>query len=73
MTQLSMVLGPIGYCTDINSKIIPHPIRVGFFRGMKKLDDMLYESRNASIAALFNIVIMPLAEYANRRYQLPAE
>lgn len=73
MTQLSMVLGPIGYCTDINSKIIPHPIRVGFFRGMKKLDDLLYESRNASIAALFNIVIMPLAEYANRRYQLPAE
>lgn len=73
MTQLSMVLGPIGYCTDINSKIIPHAIRVGFFRGMKRLDDMLYESRNASIAALFNIVIMPLAEYANRRYQLPAE
>ena len=73
LTQLSLVLGPIGYCTDINSKIIPHPIRVGFFRGMKKLEDLLYESRNASIAALFNIVIMPLSEYANRRYQLPAE
>lgn len=73
MTQLFMVIGPIGFCTDINSKIIPHPIRVGFFRGMSKLDDFLYESRNASIAALFNIIIMPLAEYANRRYQLPAE
>lgn len=73
MTQLCMVLGPIGYCTDINSKIINKPITVGFFRGMSKLDDMLYESRNASIAALFNIVIMPLAEYANRRYQLPCE
>lgn len=73
MTQLCMVLGPIGFCTDINSKIINKPITVGFFRGMSKLDDMLYESRNASIAALFNIVIMPLAEYANRRYQLPCE
>ena len=73
MTQLCMVLGPIGFCTDINSKIIPKPITVGFFRGMSKLDDFLYESRNASIAALFNIVIMPLAEYANRRYQLPCE
>lgn len=73
MTQLCMVLGPIGFCTDINSKIIPKPITVGFFRGMRKLDDFLYESRNASIAALFNIVIMPLAEYANRRYQLPCE
>ncbi len=73
MTQLCMVLGPIGFCTDINSKIIPKPITVGFFRGMRKLDDLLYESRNASIAALFNIVIMPLAEYANRRYQLPCE
>ena len=73
MTQLCMVLGPIGFCTDINSKIINHPITVGFFRGMRKLDDFLYESRNASIAALFNIVIMPLAEYANRRYQLPCE
>lgn len=73
MTQLCMVLGPIGFCTDINSKIIPKPITVGFFRGMSKFDDFLYESRNASIAALFNIVIMPLAEYANRRYQLPCE
>ena len=73
LTQLSMVIGPVGFCTDINSKIIPHVIKPGFFRGMSKLDDMLYESRNASIAALFNIVIMPLAEYANRREQLPAE
>lgn len=73
MTQLCMVLGPIGFCTDINSKIIPKPITVGFFRGMNKFDDFLYESRNASIAALFNIIIMPLAEYANRRYQLPCE
>lgn len=73
LTQLCMVLGPIGYCTDINSKIIPSPIRVGFFRGMSKLADMLYESRNASIAALFNIVIMPLSEYTNRRTQLPCE
>lgn len=73
LTQLSMVLGPIGFCTDINSKIIPKAIRVGFFRGMGKLDDMLYESRNASIAALFNIVIMPLSEYTNRRTQLPCE
>ena len=73
LTQLSMVIGPVGYCTDINSKIIPHPVKPGFFRGLSKLDDMLYESRNASIAALFNIVIMPLAEYANRREQLPAE
>lgn len=73
LTQLSMVIGPIGYCTDINSRIIDCAIRVGFFRGMSKLDDMLYESRNASIAALFNIVIMPLSEYTNRRTQLPCE
>lgn len=73
LTQLSMVIGPVGFCTDINSKIIPHPVKPGFFRGISKLDDLLYETRNASIAALFNIVIMPLAEYANRREQLPAE
>ena len=32
LTQLSMVIGPIGYCTDINSRIIDCAIRVGFFR-----------------------------------------
>lgn len=73
LTQASMVLGSIGYCTDINSKIIPSAIRPGFFRGMRKFDDLLYESRNASIAALFNLIIMAISEYANRRYLLPAE
>lgn len=69
LTQLCMVIGPIGYCTDIDSHIFPEPIRTGFYHGMTKMWQVAIESRNASIATLFNDIIMPLAEYSNRRYQ----
>lgn len=70
MPQMQMVIGPIGYCTDINSAIQPRPIRVSFHQGMTKLWEYGIESRSASIASLYNELIMPIAQYANRGYQL---
>lgn len=73
LTQLTMVVGPIGYCTDIDSNIFPEPIRVGFYHGMTKMWQMAIESRNAAIATLYNDIIMPLSEYSNRRYQFAGQ
>lgn len=70
MMQMTMVIGPIGYCTDINSSLFPRPLRWGFYEGNAKLWEMAIESRNASIASLYNELIMPESQYANRRYQL---
>lgn len=70
MMQMQMVVGPIGYCTDINSSLFPRPLRYGFYEGNTKLWEMAIESRNASIASLYNELIMPESQYANRRYQL---
>lgn len=70
MMQMTMVVGPIGYCTDINSSLFPRPLRWGFYEGNSKLWEMAIESRNASIASLYNELIMPESQYANRRYQL---
>jgi len=70
MMQMTMVVGPIGYCTDINSSLFPRPLRWGFYEGNAKLWEMAIESRNASIASLYNELIMPESQYANRRYQL---
>ena len=70
MVQMTMVVGPIGYCTDIDSSLFPRPLRWGFYEGNTKLWEMAIESRNASIASLYNELIMPESQYANRRYQL---
>lgn len=70
MMQMVMVVGPIGYCTDIDSSLFPRPLRWGFYEGNSKLWEMAIESRNASIASLYNELIMPESQYANRRYQL---
>lgn len=70
MMQMAMVVGPIGYCTDINSSLFPRPLRWGFYEGNAQLWEMAIESRNASIASLYNELIMPESQYANRRYQL---
>lgn len=70
MQQFVMMVGPIGYCTDIDSSLFPHPLRCGFYEGNAKLWEFGIESRNASIASLYNELIMPESQYANRRYQL---
>lgn len=70
MGQMQMVVGPIGYGTDINSRVFPHPNVNSFFEGSNELWQYAAESRNASIATLYNALIMPISQYANRRYQL---
>lgn len=70
MVQMQMMVGPVGYCTDINSSLFPRPLRCGFYEGSAKLWEFAIESRNASIASLYNELIMPISQYANRRYQL---
>lgn len=72
MMQMTMVVGPVGNCTDIDSSLFPHALRWGYFEGHAQMWEMGIESRNASIASLFNDLIMPEAQYANRRYQLVA-
>lgn len=73
MLQMVMVVGPIGYCTDIDSTIFPYPLRHGFYEGSNELWQYAIESRTASIATLNNELIMPEAQYANRRGQLQAQ
>lgn len=73
MMQMQMVVGPIGFCTDIDSSLFPRPIRTGFYEGSAHLWEFAIESRNASIASLYNELIMPESQYANRRYQLFAQ
>lgn len=73
MMQMQMVVGPIGFCTDIDSSLFPRPIRTGFYEGSAKMWEFGIESRNASIASLYNELIMPESQYANRRYQLFAQ
>ena len=70
MMQMQMVVGPIGFCTDIDSSLFPRPLRYGFYEGNAELWEMGIESRNASIASLYNELIMPESQYANRRFQL---
>lgn len=73
MLQMVMVVGPIGYCTDVNSSIFPYPITSGFYEGSNRIWQYAIESRTASIATLNNDLIMPEAQYANRRYQLQTQ
>lgn len=70
MNQMAMVVGPIGFTTDVNTKLFPNPLRNGYYRGGNELWEMLVESRNASIATIFNALNLPLSQYANRQYQL---
>lgn len=70
MPQFQMMVCAVGYCTDIDSSLFPRPIRTGFYEGSARLWEFAIESRNASIASLYNELIMPIAQYANRRYQL---
>lgn len=70
MQQMQMVIGPIGFGTDINSNIFPYPIVNSFYEGNNQLWQMAIESRNASTAILYNELVMPTSQYANRRYQL---
>ena len=69
MLQMVMVVGPIGYCTDVDSTIFPYALRHGFYEGSNMMWQFAVESRSASIATLNNDLIMPEAQYANRRYQ----
>lgn len=70
MNQMAMVVGPIGFTTDVNTKLFPNPLRNGYYRGGNELWEILIESRNASIATIFNALNLPLSQYANRQYQL---
>lgn len=70
MSQMLKMVGSIGYCTDIDSNLFPHPIRSGFYSGLLNLWEFAIESRNASISALYNDLILPISQYSNRRIQL---
>lgn len=73
MLQMVMVVGPIGYCTDVDSTIFPYALRHGFYEGSNEVWQFAVESRSASIATLNNDLIMPEAQYANRRYQFQTQ
>ena len=71
--QFLMVIGPVGFCTDINSALFPYALVNGFYEGASRVWEMAIESRNASAACLYNDLIMPIAQYGNRRTQFNAQ
>lgn len=72
MNQVLQCVGPIGYRTDIDSKIFPRPILTSFSQGMLTVEDVAKESRSAAKSLVFQKDPMKNAEYLNREIQLLA-
>lgn len=70
LPQLLQSFGPRGLATDIDSNIYKRPLKRGFARGFRTINDMCKESRSAAKALLFNKDPVAAAEYFNRKLQL---
>lgn len=68
--QLANSIAAIGYTTEIDSSIFPNPIRKCYFEGMSELWELMQESRSASLASMYQQIVMPDSEYFNRTLQL---
>lgn len=62
-----------GKVTDISSEVFPEAIRRGFAHGMRRLSDVLMESRTAAKSLYFSDDPMRKSEYFNRTAQLSTE
>lgn len=68
--QILQILGPRGFTTDIDSRIFPYPILVGYAQGLTDPHDMLIETRSAAKALIFATDPVAQSEYFNREMQL---
>lgn len=68
--QLLISVGPIGYLTEINDVMFKYPVLANYFSGFTKLYEPMLESRNATIASMYQEILMRVAEYLSRKMAL---
>lgn len=68
--QALQVVSAIGYRTEIDSALFPHPILSSFGEGIKNIHDWLIESRSASKSLMFTKSPLADTQYFNREMQL---
>lgn len=71
--QLLISVGPIGYLTEINDVMFKYPVIANYVRGFSKLYEPMLESRNATIASLYQEILMRDSEYLSRKLSLIGE
>ena len=71
--QLLISVGPIGYLTEINDVMFMYPVVANYVRGFSKLYEPMLESRNATIASLYQEILMRDSEYLSRKLSLIGE
>lgn len=73
MPQLLISVGPIGFLTEINDIMFKYPVLNNYFSGFTKLYEPMLESRNATIASMYQEILMRDAEYLSRKMALIGE
>lgn len=73
LPQLLISVGPIGYLTEINDVMFKFPVVANYVRGFSKLYEPMLESRNATIASLYQEILMRDSEYLSRKLSLIGE
>lgn len=73
MPQLLISVGPIGYLTEINDVMFKYPVKASYVRGFSKLYEPMIESRNATIASMYQQILMRDSEYLSRKLSLIGE
>lgn len=68
--QALQVVSAVGYRTEIDSALFPHPILSSFGEGVKNIHDWLIESRSASKSLMFTKSPLADTQYFNREMQL---
>lgn len=71
--QLLISVGPIGYLTEINDVMFKFPVVANYVRGFSRLYEPMLESRNATIASLYQEILMRDSEYLSRKLSLIGE
>lgn len=71
--QLYKCIGPNGFITDVDSHIFRHPVLDGFVTRLTRIEDILMESRTASMSIFYQSRAMQDSEYLTRQLQLIGE
>lgn len=67
--QLMQCIGPRGSLTDMNSSIFAEPIQSGYLEGLRRIYDVLIESRTAAMSLNNQSAPLKFTEYLSRRVQ----
>lgn len=68
--QVTQIIGPPGFNTDINKSIHPYPLMHGFMFGITDLYGSMTHSRSGSKALGYNKELLAVTETLNREMQL---